>query len=1286
VIRSRALAVTAGASILLAAAGAGREALRLGWSEASGLKYLQQEVDRHVSERERAVEANAQRVARRPDLVAAAAATGGDPQLELFSLLDDSSDDQGSIATTVWTPHGPAHGFKVLAWSGGPAENVSADLLNRASAFAVVPGVAGLRLIYVEPVVKGESRVGVAVAETVISTPMAFSTIPPTYKVETAVGPLPVTPVTSESSTLSVSSDFTIADRTGSLLLQVTVPRPLLANAQRIAHWRAASLALLPWLVWVAFVAASVLRRREPSRGWGVWFLQSLAGAALIALIAVIVVGLVRRVGLPDVWVHLARAIAGLAIVAAIPGSAWWLRLRRPSRRDAIVRWMAEHLAGGLVLAAGLAAMAWLWRDRIDPTALEKWQLPVLASDVVSVAAIAAVLLAQVAIAWAIGGVLGVLAARWRMHWRSPSGWLAVLLWMVPLTLIPVLSPTPVPAVGIVIIGTSAALFGLTATMLRRQYRVTSEARRLVLRFGSLFVPFLVAYPLASALAERTTREVIETTYGPATVAARQLDALMGTMGQAQKEIDLVPNLAALARRGEAKVSSQAAFLAWNQTTLFRDRVTSEIELYDADRRLTSRFALNVPEFSSLYQDGEQAWQGRGCEWATFSEVQRFGAEERSMLHAERGICADGVFQGAVVVHIVPDYRALLFVSSANPYYDVLSVDAQQRRPRIADLQLVVYGWSLQPIFTSGRVSWPIDKETDQALTESRQAFWRDREAAGRQYHIYFLNDRAGVYALGYPSPTALQHVMRLAEAAAVLMGVFVLYLAGVTALAPFGRTQTTAFPRLFREIRASFYRKLFLFFVLAAVGPVLLFAIAFGAYMTDKLRADVESEAGTVAVVARRVFDELSAAQARPGQGRLGPSDDVMVWIRQVVDQDVNFYEGPQLMATSQRDLFQSGLLPVRTPASVYREVVLGRRPVSVTEDRIGSFKYLVAAAPVPGLGREAILTVPLGLRQREIEREIDDLTRGVLAGTVVLVLFAALLGASVAARVSDPVARLTRATRQIAAGRLDERLVADSPDEIGRLVDDFNTMAETLVAQRAELARANQLKAWAEMSRQVAHEVKNPLTPIQLAAEHLQRVHEDQRRPLGATFDRCVSTILKQVRLLRQIAAEFSTFASHPTPKLEPVLLTELVESVLSPYRPGLPSRVTLEVAPLEHLPAVVADRTLFTRALTNLVENALQAMPAGGTLRVRGTATDGRVTLEIEDTGVGMDAEGTRRAFEPYFSTKTGGSGLGLANAKRNIELCGGSVSLSSRAGIGTTVTIALTAAPRVAPAAS
>jgi nitrogen fixation/metabolism regulation signal transduction histidine kinase len=398
------------------------------------------------------------------------------------------------------------------------------------------------------------------------------------------------------------------------------------------------------------------------------------------------------------------------------------------------------------------------------------------------------------------------------------------------------------------------------------------------------------------------------------------------------------------------------------------------------------------------------------------------------------------------------------------------------------------------------------------------------------------------------------------------------------------------------------------------------------------------------------------------------------MVWIGQVIDQDVNLYEGSQLVATSQRDLFDSGLLPTRTPAMAFRRVVLDRLPTFVAQDRLGTFAYLVAAAPV-ARGHDAVISVPLALRQREIEQEIDKLNRGVLVGAGVLLLFAAGLGASVAGRISDPVARLTRATRQIAAGRLDVRIVADTADELRRLVDDFNSMAATLDAQRTALARTNQLKAWNEMARQVAHEIKNPLTPIQLAAEHLQRVHEDRGRPLGAVFDQCLTTVLRQVKLLRQIAAEFANFAGEQKPRPTAVSVGDLVEDVVRPYRAGFGRGHSVIVGIPADVPPIWVDRTLISRALTNVIENAVQAMPEGGTITVGAARDDDRVRLTVADTGVGMDAESVRRAFEPYFSTKTAGSGLGLVNARRNVELCGGTMTLESAPGKGTVVTLML-----------
>jgi hypothetical protein len=390
-----------------------------------------------------------------------------------------------------------------------------------------------------------------------------------------------------------------------------------------------------------------------------------------------------------------------------------------------------------------------------------------------------------------------------------------------------------------------------------------------------------------------------------------------------------------------------------------------------------------------------------------FSDVQRFGTSDRRLLYAERGLCgAAGEFLGAIVVRIVPDYRTLPFVTSANPYYDALgSGDPSRRGSRVSELQVAVFGWSLRtPLFASGRITWPIDEEIATRMTRSHDPFWIDRDVDGRAYHIRFLSDRGGIYAVGYPAPTPSQHAARLAESAAMLGLLFVLYLASTVVLGPLLQRQIAPLGRLFEEVRASFYRKLFLFFVLAAIGPVVLFAIAFGAYMTDRLQADVESEASSVVLMARRVLDALGDTLTPVGQPRTAPDDNVMVWIRQVVDQDVNLFEGPGLLATSQRDLFVSGFLPTRTPAEVYRQIALARRPVFVAEDRLGTFSYLVAAAPVPALGPNTLITVPLASRQRDIERQRDELTQGVLTGAVLLVLFAAALGASVAARVSDP------------------------------------------------------------------------------------------------------------------------------------------------------------------------------------------------------------------------------------------------------------------------------------------
>jgi signal transduction histidine kinase len=588
---------------------------------------------------------------------------------------------------------------------------------------------------------------------------------------------------------------------------------------------------------------------------------------------------------------------------------------------------------------------------------------------------------------------------------------------------------------------------------------------------------------------------------------------------------------------------------------------------------------------------------------------------------------------------------------------------------------------------------WPLTDPVFQQLINSRSPFWATIERDRMAFRVFFVSDRGGIYALGYPVMTWFRHLVSLAELVFLAGVIYVVLVAGATVVSAVTSRAPASGRALLREIRASFYRKLFLAFVAAAVVPVVILAIATRTYLATQLNAGVEEAAAETAMVAQRLVQDYAALQPR-GAGALAALDDqIMVLVWRAIDQDVNLFEGARLQATSERDLFASGLLPVRTPGDVYRGIVLDRLPTFVETEGAGDFPYRLAAAPVRAGAREGIVTVPVALRQREIATQIDDLDRQVVSAVVLFSLLGAALGYWMAERIADPINRLTRATRRIARGNLDARVAAAASDELGRLINDFNGMAEDLKRQRTELERTQRLEAWAEMARQVAHEIKNPLTPIQLSAEHARRVNVDRGRPLSPVLDECIAAILSQVRLLRQISAEFSSFASSATPHPEPTRLSELVEHVIGPYRAGLAGRIALEIAVPDDVPTLDLDRTLLARALTNVVENALHAMPGTGRLSIVASGrssvvspkspdspkspADGvpSVQIEISDTGIGMDPEAMARIFEPYFSTKAAGTGLGLTIARRNVELNGGTIAVRSQKGVGTTVVVTL-----------
>jgi two-component system nitrogen regulation sensor histidine kinase NtrY len=239
------------------------------------------------------------------------------------------------------------------------------------------------------------------------------------------------------------------------------------------------------------------------------------------------------------------------------------------------------------------------------------------------------------------------------------------------------------------------------------------------------------------------------------------------------------------------------------------------------------------------------------------------------------------------------------------------------------------------------------------------------------------------------------------------------------------------------------------------------------------------------------------------------------------------------------------------------------------------------------------------------------------------------------------------------------------DLPDPsggvLGRLI---------LLDDVTELMRSNQLAAWAEMARAIAHEIKNPLTPIQLSTEHLQRLLRDRNVLPEPGVEACLDTVMKQVRTLYDIAGEFSAYAKLPTLAPEPADPVAFMRETVEPYRAAHPENVTFEEL-YEPGGEVAIDAKVLGRAVVNLIENALQAMPDGGTLTVSAAPAGGadEMVLTVADTGTGLSPEVRRRLFEPYFSTKSSGTGLGLAIARRAVEAHQGRIEVVDRQGRGT-----------------
>jgi two-component system, NtrC family, nitrogen regulation sensor histidine kinase NtrY len=354
----------------------------------------------------------------------------------------------------------------------------------------------------------------------------------------------------------------------------------------------------------------------------------------------------------------------------------------------------------------------------------------------------------------------------------------------------------------------------------------------------------------------------------------------------------------------------------------------------------------------------------------------------------------------------------------------------------------------------------------------------------------------------------------------------------------------------------------------------------------------------------------------------------------------------------------------------------------VYVTSRRADS----VDASAIPLKGADgSVLAVLVVANSRRGLAEVQNHIRAIALFVAGMgILFA--VGASlwIAARISAPIEELARAAQQVAAGDWDTRVDIRARDEVGALARSFNRMVHELATQRDRLVQSERVAAWRELARRLAHELKNPLFPLQITVENMLRARKLPRVQFDEIFAESAATLQAEIANLREIVARFSDFSKMPEPQMEKMDARDAVRRVITLYGPALEEKhIAIGTAISSEPLPIRGDAELLHRALSNLVLNAMDAMPEGGALTVSAARAAASVRIGIADTGAGLTQEECERLFTPYYTTRTHGTGLGLAIVQSVVTDHFGSVTVErAESGGARFVVILPIAAPQLA----
>ncbi len=409
----------------------------------------------------------------------------------------------------------------------------------------------------------------------------------------------------------------------------------------------------------------------------------------------------------------------------------------------------------------------------------------------------------------------------------------------------------------------------------------------------------------------------------------------------------------------------------------------------------------------------------------------------------------------------------------------------------------------------------------------------------------------------------------------------------------------------------------------------------------------------------------------------RSGELEALVNQIADFYDTDISLFDrNGDIIASSISKIYDEGIVGGLIDPHAYYHLNLLKESQFIQSENIVRLSFEAAYAPVFKNKTQVLgyLQLPYFNQQVDLYAEISSVVVGFINLYVVLFIIIGVIAYLVSRNISYPLTLIQQKLSKTELGQTNEPIIWQRDDEIGELVKQYNYMITALERSARKLAETEREGAWREIARQIAHEIKNPLTPMKLSIQHLQRSFKNSDADLGDKINRTTKLLIQQIDTLSELANEFSSFAKMPAPNSEYFNACEAIQQVVDLYATTTEARLELTCNIETEL---WFDRSYFNRIITNLIKNAIQAIPENrqGLISIDAHENDSEITIAVKDNGSGMTEEHASNIFKPYFSTKISGMGLGLPIIKSMIESGSGSISFITQQDIGTTFIIKL-----------